>query len=292
MMVWLNVIINGLLMGSFYGMIALGLGLIYGVIDIVNFAHGAFLTLAMFLAYFGATLLGINPYLAIIPVALIMFGAGNLTQRFMLNPVVRRGKDSNFHLATILLTAGLSWIIQNGLLFLFKADYRTLQTPVTGKIFMLADMVIPVPRLIGLVASLVVLAGLLWFLANTDTGRSIRAISQDREAAQLMGIDSMKMYCFAFGLGTALVGIAACLLAPFYFIYPMVGDVFGTLCFIIVVLGGMGSILGTYLGGIFVGLVEATGAQLFDLQVARVLVFAIFVAVLALRPSGLFGRRL
>jgi len=292
MSIWLNVLISGLLMGAFYGIIALGLSLIYGVMDIVNFAHGAFLTLAMFLVYFLMTVLKIDPYLAILPTALVMFGVGSLVQRGLIMPLVRREKGSSFHLSTILMTAGLSWVIQNLLLFLFNANYRTMTTFVSSKVVSFGDMVLPIPRLVGFFGSLLILAGLQWFLANTDLGRSVRAISQDREAAQLMGIDATKIYQFAFGLGSALVGVAACLLAPFYYVHPLVGDVFGTLAFIIVVMGGMGSTLGTFLAGLLVGVIEAVGAQLFNLQVARVMVFAVFVIMLVFRPSGLFGRRL
>lgn len=292
MELWLNVLVSGLLMGSFYGVIALGLGLIYGVMDIVNFAHGAFLTLAMFLVYFLMTGLHVDPYLAIIPTALVMFAVGSLVQKGLINPLVRREKGPAFHLSTILMTAGLSWVIQNMLLFLFNANYRTLTTFVSGKMFTVGGIMFPLPRLIGFVVSIITLLALQWFLNKTDLGRSVRAISQDREAAQLMGINANKVYQFAFGLGSALVGVAACLLAPFYFIHPMVGDVFGTLAFIIVVMGGMGSTVGTFLAGLIVGVIEAFGAQIFTLQVARVMVFAIFVAMLILRPSGLFGRRL
>lgn len=288
---WLSVLVNGLFMGSFYGLVALGLGLIFGVMDIINFAHGALLTVAMYLVYGLITMTGIDPYLAAIPSALVMYLVGTQLQRWLITPVLRREKDTA-HLTIILLTSGLWWALQNGILFLFSANYHTLDTAYSGKVFFIGEVSIAVPRLIGFVAAIVIVGGLQWFLAYTDQGRALRATSQDREAARLMGIDDFKIYEFSFGLGTALVGVAACLLIPFYFVHPTVGDVFGILAFIVVVLGGLGSILGTFLGGLLIGLVEAIGAHLFSPYIARVLVFAIFIAVLMWRPAGLLGRRL
>lgn len=289
--VWLNVVVSGLLMGSFYGLVALGLGIVFGVMSIANFAHGALLTVAMFLVYGLVTLTGIDPYLAIIPAALVMYVLGKYLQRWLISPVLRREKDTA-PLTLILLTAGLGWALSNGMLFLFSANYRTVDTAYSGQSLFIGDISIPVPRLIGLVVATIIVGGLQWFLTSTDLGRALRATSQDREAARLMGIDDFKIYEFAFGLGTALVGVTACLLVPFYFVHPTVGDFFAILALITVVLGGLGSILGTFLGGLFVGLVEAVGAHLFSLYIGRVLVFALFVAVLLWRPAGLFGRRL
>lgn len=291
MTTWLSVVVNGLFMGSFYGLVALGLGLIFGVMDIVNFAHGALLTVSMYVVYNLITLTGMDPYLAIIPTALVMYLVGTQLQRWLISPVLRREKDTA-HLTIILLTSGLWWALQNGILFLFSANYYTADTPYSGEVFFIGEIPISVPRLIGFIGAIVIVAGLQWFLTYTDLGRALRATSQDREATRLMGIDDFKVYEFSFGLGTALVGVAACLLIPFYFVHPTVGDVFGVLAFIIVVLGGLGSTLGTFLGGLLIGLVEAIGSHIFSPYIARMLIFAIFIAVLMWRPSGLLGRRL
>lgn len=291
MLIWANVVLNGLLMGSFYALVALGLGLIFGVMDIVNFAHGALLTLAMFIVYGLIVATHIDPYLAIVPTAVIMFGVGIVFQRWFVSPVLKRERDTS-HLTIILLTSGIWWALQNGILFLVGADFRTLDTAYSNRTLFLGDIPVALPRAVGFAAALVIVFGLEWFLRTSDLGRALRATSQDREAARLMGIKDFKVYEVAFGIGTALVGITACLLVPFYYVQPNVGDIFVIFAFIIVVLGGLGSIVGTFLAGLLVGLIEAVGSQLFSLEIARVLVFAVFVAVLIWRPSGLLGRRL
>jgi len=229
------VLLNGLMTGAVYALIALGLTLIYGVLHIINFAHGAMLTAAMFAAYFAFKSLGIDPYLSVLILAPIFFALGYVLQRFVIGPA-SHGEDRNM----LLVTLGLAVVIENALLVSFRGDTRTIDVPYAFETINLGFTFLAVPRLIGFVAVFIVAIALWLIMSLTDTGRAIRAVAKEKLGAQLQGIDVAHIYAVTFGLGTACVAIAACLLMPSYYVNPGAGNAFVLVAFTIVVLGGMG----------------------------------------------------
>jgi branched-chain amino acid transport system permease protein len=278
--------VTGVMLGGVFALIATGLTLIWGVMGIINFAHGEFLMLGMYIAYFLAAKTGLDPYLTILVTvpALFLIGAGIF--RVNIQPVL---KDPIMN--QILLTVGLMLVLQNLALVLFTATPMSFANPYNTTTFHVGPVVIPLSNLLGLVGSLLGVAILWWFLQYTDMGRAIRAASQNREAATLMGIDVRRIYLVAFGIGSACVGLAASLMISFYYVSPMVGAFLGLVAFVVVVLGGMGNVLGALMGGLTIGLSETMGAAILPGSLSRVLTFAIFVLVLLFRPQGIFGRR-
>ena len=279
-------VVNGILNGALYALIALGLTLVYGVLHIVNFAHGALLTAALFAAFFLYRIFGLDPYIAVLVLTPAFFLIGYALQRFVIGPV-SRGNDGNI----LLVTLGLAVIIENGLLFAFRGDTRTVDLPYSFAVVPFAGMFISVPRLVGF-AGAVAVALLLWLLLTlTDTGKAIRAVAKEKLGAQLSGIDVAHVYALTFGLGTACVAVAACLLIPTYYVNPHVGNAFVLIAFTTVVLGGMGSIAGALIGSLFVGLVESLCGLYLGESLGQIGIFLMFILVLLLRPSGLLGAR-
>ncbi len=278
-------IINGLLIGAVYALVALGLTLIYGVLHIINFAHGALLTAAMFAAYFAYTL-GIDPYLAVFIVAPLFFAFGYGLQRFVIGPA-SHGEDRNM----LLVTLGLAVIIENAMLFAFRADTRTIDVPYAFQSIDFGFTFIAVPRLIGFIAVFIVAIALFLVMGFTDIGRAIRAVAKEKLGAQLAGIDVVHVYAVTFGLGTACVAIAACLLMPSYYVNPSAGNAFVLIAFTIVVLGGMGSVPGALIGGLVIGVVESLSSLFLGELLGQIGIFLIFIVVLLVRPQGLFGAK-
>jgi branched-chain amino acid transport system permease protein len=279
-------VVNGLLAGATYALVALGLTLVYGVLHIVNFAHGALLTCAMFAAWGLHASFGLDPYAAILPLSLAFLAFGYALQRWVIGPS-SHGDDGN----TLLVTLGLSIVLENALLAFFRSDTRTLGTDSGFDVVELGPMLLSRPRLIGFAVSLVT-AGLLWaLLSATDTGRAIRAVAKEKLGAQLVGIDPRHVYAVTFGLGCACLAVAACLLLPTFYVNPRVGNAFVLVAFTIVVLGGMGSIPGALIGGLFIGVVESLSGLLMGESLGQLGIFVIFILVLLLRPTGLFGAR-
>jgi len=277
-------VLNGLLNGAVYALVALGLTLIYGVLHIINFAHGALLSAALFAAFFAYRLLGVDPYLAVFLLAPVFFALGYALQRLIIGPAAR-GDDRNM----LLVTLGLAVLIENALLYAFHADTRTIELAYAFKTIDFGFTFLAVPRLISFAAVLVVTL-LLWLIMSfTDTGKAIRAVAKEKLGAELAGIDVAHIYAITFGLGTACVAIAACLLVPTYYVTPTAGNAFVLVAFTVVVLGGMGSVPGALIGGLVVGVVESLGGFLFGESLGQVSIFLIFIAVLLARPRGLFG---
>ncbi len=284
-------ILSGMLMGGIYGLTAVGLTMIFGVMKVINFAHGSLLMVGMFAAYWFVKLTNLNPYLALIVVVPALFGFGYLMQHFVIRPVFKAEKDVREPITVIIVTTGIWYILDNLALMLFGAEYRVVQTLVTGKIFELGDIYLLQPKVYGFIIALATTAILSWFLSRTRMGKAIRATSLDRDAASLMGINQYQIYNLAFGIGTAVCGVAGCVLIPFYYVYPSVGVVFDIRAFIIVVLGGLGSIPGALLGGIIIGIIESVGAQFMAATWTEEIIYALFLLILFVKPSGLFGHR-
>jgi branched-chain amino acid transport system permease protein len=281
-----SAVLNGLLTGAVYALVALGLTLIYGVLHIINFAHGALLSAALFAAFFAFRLLGIDPYVAIFLLTPLFFAFGYALQRFIIGPASHRD-DRNM----LLVTLGIAVIIENALLYAFRADTRTIDVPYAFETINFGFTFLAVPRVVGFAAVFVV-ALALWLIMNcTDIGRAIRAVAKERLGAELAGIDVAHVYAMTFGLGTACVAVAACLLIPNYYVNPSVGNAFVLVAFTIVVLGGMGSVLGALIGALLIGVVESLSGLFLGESLGQIGIFVIFIAVLLVRPNGLFGAR-
>jgi branched-chain amino acid transport system permease protein len=282
--------INGILMGSIYGLTAMGLTIIFGVLKVINFAHGSLLMVGMYVAYWAVALTGLHPYLSLVLVVPVMYLFGYYMQDIVIKPIFKAEKNVREPITVIIVTTGIWYILDNLTLLIFGPQYRNLMdNPLRGKMIEMGEMFISVPKLFGFVIALVTACGVYWFFQKTKLGRGIRATSLDREAASLMGINQYKVYNVAFGIGTATAGIAAVTLVPFYNIFPTVGVLFDIKGFIIVVLGGLGSIGGALVGGIIVGLIESVGPQFMTATWTEAIVYGLFLLVLFVKPSGLFG---
>jgi branched-chain amino acid transport system permease protein len=282
----ITAILNGLLTGAVYALVALGLTLIYGVLHIINFAHGALLSAALFAAFFAFHSLGLDPYLAALVLAPIFFAFGYALQRLIIGPA-SHGDDRNM----LLVALGLSVVIENVLLYAFRADTRTIDLPYAFQTIDLGFTFLPIPRLIGFGVVFAVALALWAIMRRTDVGKAIRAVAKEKLGAQLAGIDVAHVYAITFGLGTACVAIAACLLIPTYYVNPTVGEAFVLIAFTIVVLGGMGSVPGALVGGLLIGVVESLSGLFLGESLGQIGIFLIFIAVLLVRPTGLFGAK-
>ena len=286
----LSALLNGLTTGAVYALIALGLTLIYGVLHIINFAHGASLMMALYGVYALKERWGIDPYVALPLMVPAMFVLGYAMQRIVINRA-SHGKDENI----LLVTLGLSIVMENFALLFFKSDTRTIETAYTLTTVAIgpesAQVMVSLPKLVAFAGALVVSALLIVILQRTDLGRAIRAVAKEKQGARLMGIDVEHVYAMCFGLGLACLGAAACFLLPAYYVNPQVGNGFVLVAFTVVVLGGMGSFLGAVVGGLIVGLTESFGGLFLGESLGQIGISLIFILILLFRPSGLFGAK-
>jgi branched-chain amino acid transport system permease protein len=280
----LQLTINGLLLGGIYSLIAIGLTLIFGVVRIINFAQGEFLMIGMFATFWIFSLLKIDPYLALFIFTPLLFLLGMGTERLIIKPIQNAPP-----LAQIFSTFGLSIVLQNGALMFWKSDYRSLETSYSNAMISWAGLMINVPRLVAFAVAVGIVIFLYLFLQRTYLGKAMNAVAQDRDAAQLMGVDINRVYMLAFGLGIGLEGLAGALIMPIYATYPTVGFTFGLIAFVVVVLGGLGNMIGAFLGGLVIGLVESFSGFYISPELNTAIYFLIFVLVLIVRPSGLMG---
>ena len=277
-------LVTGILIGGVFALLSVGLTLIWGVMRIINFAHGEFLMVGMYVVYFLVAKGGWDPYVTLLVSVPVLFVVGAAIFRLTIQPILAHPSMNQ-----IMLTLGLSLILQNLALVLFRADPLIAQTAYSRITFSLGPAIVRVPQLIAFGGSGLAAVLLYWFLQKTDAGRAIRAASQNREAAVLMGVDVQRTYLLAFVIGSACLGVAASLMVPFYYTSPTVGLWFGLVSFVVVVLGGMGNFIGALVGGLIIGLTEAFGAAILPGSLSRVFTFAIFILVLLFRPQGLFG---
>jgi branched-chain amino acid transport system permease protein len=281
----LQLIINGVLLGGMYALISIGLTLIFGVLEIVNFAHGEFLMLAMYASYFLFQFYGIDPYLSLLIILPLFFFVGVAVQRATIQPILNAPP-----LNQIFMTVGLSMVLQNVALFFWTADYRTVKTSYSALTLKTKGLMISFPRLVAFFLAMGLIAALLIFLKKTYTGKAIRALAQERKAAMLMGINVYRTYQIAFGMGIACVGAAGAMLIPVYFVFPSVGTLFVLIAFVVVILGGYNSLIGSLVGGLIIGVVEAFSGFFISPHLKEAIYFAIFILILLFRPTGLFGR--
>ncbi|MEI6652632.1 MAG: branched-chain amino acid ABC transporter permease [Chlorobiaceae bacterium] len=286
-MSFLQPLLSGILTGGVYALAGIGMSLVFGVMNISNFAHGDLMMLGMYLAYFTFTLLHIDPYLSLVLIIPTAFLFGYVLEKLLINRVINHP-----HQNQILLTIGLGLIMSNTALLAFTSDPKILTTSYSSSAFNLAGGIsISVPLLLSFLITCVIIAILYVFLSKSTTGMALRATSQNREAAQLMGINVAKMSAIAFGIGTALAATAGALIAPTYYIHPLAGHSFLLKAFTICVLGGLGSVVGAGVGGVIIGVVESMSSTYLSSDWKDVVVFMIFLAVLLLRPQGLFGKK-
>ena len=280
----LHVLVVGLLLGGIYGLVSLGLNLIFGVIRIVNFAHGELVMLAMYGAYLCHAALGLDPYVSVLIVVPAMFVVGVLMHRLVLQPLHAESSMQIF------ATFGLLILFQNAVLALTRGEGYSVPSKLAATTFSVGDIRVTMSRLVIFVALTLAAIALHVFLKRTMIGKSIRAVTQDRQAARMMGINVERTFTITFGIGAALAGLAGALLAPIYTLSPGIGGNFILAAFAVVVLGGLGSVAGAYFGGMIVGLVEAFAGFYIDPELKQAIWFVIFLAVLVVRPTGLFGQ--
>ncbi len=285
MTVFVQSLLSGILVGGVYALTGIGLTLIFGVMRVINFAHGDLLMVGMYLTFYLFTLAGIDPFLSIVIVIPIMFVFGAVLQTVFIQRVLNALPQNQ-----ILLTIGLGLIMSNMVLLIFTSDYKILSTKYSSGTVMLGGIPFSQPLLVSFVITALITGALYWFLIKTDVGQAIRATAQDREAAQLMGVNVRRMGVIAFGLGTALAGTAGALVSPTYYIFPQVGGAFTLKAFVVVVLGGMGSIIGATLGGVIIGAVESLAASYVTSGLKELFVYGLFLIVLLVKPSGLLGK--
>jgi branched-chain amino acid transport system permease protein len=278
--------INGLLIGGIYTLVASGLTLIYGVLHIINFAHGSMLMLAMFGVYYLLMKLGIDPYMSLIIMVPTMYLLGYLLYKLLIGRLAQ-GKDENI----LLITLGLSILIENLALMFFKGDTRTISVSYSDTMVELGPTLVSLPKIISFGAAMALCAALGLFIQRTDTGKAIRAVAKERVGARLVGIDVERVFAISFGIGLATLGAAACLLMPIFYVSPTTGHVFVMVAFTVVVLGGMGSFLGAVIGGLIVGLTESFGGLFLGESLGQIGISLIFILILLFRPSGLFGAK-
>jgi branched-chain amino acid transport system permease protein len=282
----LQTVVSGLLTGGIYALIGIGLTIIFGVMRVVNFAHGALVMAAMYATYFLFTGLGIDPFLSLLVVMPAMFVAGAAIQKAFIAPVLKAPERNQ-----ILLTEGISIVLINAALLAFTANYLTMTTSYAGASINLGGVSISLPQLAAFFIALLITGALYLFLMRSNPGRQIRATAQDAEAAQLLGINIRRVQSLTFGLGVAAAGAAGTLLMPIYYrVEPYAGSPFTLKAFVVVVLGGMGSVTGALIGGIVLGIAESLGAVYVSTGYKDVIGFVIFLLALTLKPSGLIGR--
>jgi branched-chain amino acid transport system permease protein len=286
-------VVNGIVVGGLYGAIAIGLSLIFGVMRVINFAHGSFLMVGLFIPYWLWQFFRVNPYVSILVAAPALFGLGYAIQACLIAPLYKRERAMVLEpLSALMLTAGVGLIMDNLTFMVFGPDFRGITLDFASKALWIGDMLnINYTRLIAFLASLAITVILSLFLARTDMGRAIRSTAQNRDAASLCGINVMRIYNVTFGLGCAILGVVGCLMIPFYLVSPSIGLAFGIRSFITVVLGGIGSIPGCILGGLVLGVVESVAAQFVTATSASIFSFVIFILVLFFRPTGLLGMK-
>ncbi len=281
---FLQLLVGGVLLGCVYGLVAMGLSLIYGVMGIINFAHGAFVMMAMYASFWLNGLLGLDPVFGAPLIALIMFGFGIVVYYGIIGKVL-----TGPFLARLLVTFGLNVFLINLAQFLWSPDYRMVQDSIVHGIIMVGPIFVEAPKLVASIGSLLVAALVYWFVRKTKTGLAIQAIAIDRSAAALMGINIERLNAIAFGLGLACAGAAGAFLASYYYIFPDVGTMFGMVALVAVALGGFGSTEGALVGAILIGIIEIVGGFMVGSEYKYALVFLAYLLVVFVRPRGLLG---
>lgn len=280
-----QILANGILMGFIYALVAVGLTLTWGVMDIINFAHGEFLMIGMYTAFWMFTLFAMDPLVALPICIAVLFILGVFTYSGIIKRVINAPG-----LTALLATFGFSMFLKNFAQFLWTPNFRYINDAVvSGKTIELGNIVIGVPQVVAAVASIVLTIAVMAFMDKTRTGKAIQATALNKNTALLMGINTRRIYAITFGLSGACVGAAGALMATFFPIYPASGALYSIIAFVIVALGGFGNIKGALFGGLIIGLTEALGGYFLGTQFKYAIVFLIYLIVIQVRPKGLFG---
>jgi branched-chain amino acid transport system permease protein len=280
----------GLMLGGLYAAVAVGLSLIFGIIRVINFAHGAFLMVAMYASFWLWYFFGIDPYISTIPVAVLFFYFGYYVQEWLIRPIFIREKALVIEpLGVLLLTAGLDLVLSNLALLFFKSDPRAVVSSAASATIDLGFVDLNIPRLVVFLLSFAIAGALYWLLNYTEKGIAIRSVGQNREAAALCGVNVYRIYNFTFGIGTAALALAGGAMVPFFYVNPSMGLSLGIKSFIVVVLGGLGSVPGALIGGLILGVVESVTAQFVMSTSSVIFSFLLFIIVLFIRPKGIMG---
>ncbi|MDI6722152.1 MAG: branched-chain amino acid ABC transporter permease [Candidatus Aenigmarchaeota archaeon] len=281
---FLQALVSGLLRGGLYALVGIGMTLIMGVMKIINLAHGQLMMVSMYITFVCFTYLGIDPYVSLLICMPALFLLGVVIQKYLLNPLIR--VETILPENQVLMTVGIGMVLTEAMRFIFTSDYKSVKTSYSNTVFFLGNISFSVPLLIDLIFATLLTLALFWFLNKTDTGKSIRATAQDKDAAILMGVNSEKITYITFGMGSALVAAAGALLIPIYYLFPDIGGDFTRRAFVICILGGMGSTVGAIFGGITLGLAEAFGATYWAMEFEDVIGLVIFILVLLFLPGG------
>jgi branched-chain amino acid transport system permease protein len=283
---YLNVAVGGVLTGLVYGLMALGLSVIFGVVRVVNFAHGEMMTIAMYIAVVLFAAFKLDPLVMLVPIAAVLFALGYVLQAGLINPFINRPEHSQF-----ILMVAVALIIVNVLLIAFGPDAHSVQTSYAFDSYEVGPVIIDAPKLYAAAAAVIVAAVLFAFFRGTRIGQAIRACADNYTGALVVGLNVKRLYALTFGIGAACVGAAGCMLVVINDVSPAVGPAYTLLAFVIVITGGLGSLPGALLGGVLIGLTEAMAGVFFTPSAKSMFAFAILVIVLLLRPQGLLGKR-
>ncbi len=282
--VFLQTLVAGILKGGLYALIGLGMTLIMGVMGIINLAHGQLMMLAMYITYVLFQYLGIDPYYTLFISMPSLFLVGILIQKFLLNPLMK--VESILPENQVLMTVGIGMVLTEIIRFIFSSNYLSVKTSYSTAAIFIGGISFSVALTIAFVFACLLTVALFWFLIKTDLGRSIRAVAQDGEAAQLMGINAGTIKVITMGIGSGLVAAAGTLLLPIYYLFPDIGGPFTQKAFVITILGGLGSTVGAILGGVTLGLAEAFGSTYIGMEFEGLIGLIIFVLVLLFLPGG------
>lgn len=281
-----QLLLSGMMIGFIYALVSVGLTLIYGVMDIVNFAHGEFLMLAMYVVYWLYAIVGLDPIMSLPVSVVVLFFIGILTYQLIIKQVMNAPMS-----AQIFATFGLMILLQNVAQFLWSPNYRLIQKPLLAGRVDFLGLYAGKPQLVAALGAVITTGVVYWFIEKTETGRAIQAVAEDREAATLMGINSDRTFALAWGIAAACVGVAGALLANYYYIFPTVGTVFVLIAFVSVALGGFGSVPGALVAGVVIGIVQVLSGFYISPAWKDAVVFLVYMVVVLVRPQGLLGER-
>ena len=282
----LQLLVSGLLTGGLYALISVGLTLVFGVLRVVNFAHGEYMTIAMYCCFFLWHGLGLDPYVAAVVVIPFLFVLGLLTERLLIRPTLEAP-----HVVQVFVTFALSLWFQNLFLMIFTSDFLSVRTEMARQTVSAGVVSFSLLRMAAFLAAMALAGGLILFLKYSYFGKAIRATAQDRRSARLVGVDVDRVYAVTFGIGCALVGAAGVLLSPLFPVNPYVGADMILVAFVVVVLGGFGSVFGAVLAGLLLGVIESMSGFFLGSDMKQIVYFVFFIVVLAVRPTGFFGRK-